>query len=124
MVSLFRAPLSFISCFIVAAAAVSAERPKHDGKVVLFGNLHAHFKLSDDIRNVGDEMMLIRAFEYAHSHGLDFLAITDHHKAIDSNHRILMTKTEYKQSLFDVEKDYNSGHAGKIIVIQANLMRL
>ena len=88
------------------------DRPQHDGKVVLFGNLHAHSKLSDDIENAGDEMLPSKAFPYAHQHGLDFLAITDHHKADDSEHTLRMEPNEYKTKLFDVAMQYNMDHAG------------
>ncbi|MCI0364797.1 MAG: hypothetical protein L0219_13030 [Phycisphaerales bacterium] len=104
---------------VTAANAQPTPRPAHDGKVVLFGNLHAHSKLSDDVNNAGNEMLPIRAFEYAQAHGLDFLAISDHHKAVDSNHRLWMTQAEYTSQLFDVATQYNQDHAGEFIAIPA-----
>lgn len=106
---------------LLATAIVStncqAQRPTHDGKVVLFGNLHAHSKLSDDISGAGNEMLPSKAFQYAFEHGVDFLAITDHHKAIDSNHRISMEDNEYKTLLFDVAMQFNASHSGEFIAI-------
>ena len=92
-------------------------RPSHEGKVVLFGNLHAHSKLSDDIAGAGDELLPSEAFKYAHAHGLDFLAITDHHKATDSPNRLWMTAAEYKEKLFDVAMAYNAAHIEAFVAI-------
>lgn len=109
-----------LALLALAIASVGAAPPSYDGKVVLFGNLHAHSKLSDDIRNVGDEMLPIRAFEYAHAHGLDFLAISDHHKANDSTSNPLrMTQPEFRSQLYDVAMNYNAAHAGRFIAIPA-----
>ncbi len=107
--------------FIIIALSTTAwaEKPSHDDKVVLFGNLHAHSKLSDDIKHVGDEMLPDKAFPYAHQNGLDFLAITDHHKATDSSHRLSMTRQEYKTLLYDVAMQYNSDHAGEFVAVPA-----
>ena len=86
-------------------------------KVVLFGNLHAHYKLSDDIKNAGDNMLPIKAFEYAHANGLDFLAITDHHQGTDAPGRLSLTQTEYKEKLYDVALDYNSKNKMKFVAV-------
>ncbi len=112
-------------CYGVAAGmlwsswlpGVHAQGRVFEGKTVLFGNLHAHSKLSDDISNAGDDMLPIRAFEYADEHGLDFLAITDHQKADDTNPRYSMTTQEYKDFLFNVAKTYNQNHLGAFIAI-------
>ena len=93
------------------------DRPQHAGKIVLFSNLHAHSKLSDDIENAGYELLPSKAFPYAQQHGLDFLEITDHHKATDSDHTLRMEPDEYKTKLFDVAKQYNMDHAGEFIAI-------
>ncbi len=73
--------LSLLGGVWIPADPCLPDRPQHEGKVVLFGNLHAHSKLSDDIKGAGDELLPSKAFQYAHLHGLDFLAITDHHNA-------------------------------------------
>ena len=53
-----------VALFLISAGGVSyAERPSHDGKVLLFGNLHAHSKLSDDIHGAGNEMNEESGFE-------------------------------------------------------------
>lgn len=110
-------PLALL--LLASSVTAVAEAPTYEGKVVLFGNLHAHSKLSDDIKNVGNEMLPIRAFEYADLHGLDFLAITDHQKAADSSHRLWMTQSEYKSQLYEVAMDYNAAHQGKFVAIPA-----
>jgi len=112
----------FLAFSLLAGVWISAERslperPQHEGKVVLFGNLHAHSKLSDDVDGEEDELLPSKAFPYAQQHGLDFLAITDHHKATDSDHTLRMEPDEYKTKLFDVAKQYNMDHAGEFIAI-------
>ncbi|MCH8823252.1 MAG: CehA/McbA family metallohydrolase [Planctomycetes bacterium] len=87
-----------------------------ESKFILFGVPHAHSKLSDDVR-ADDTLMPIRAFQYAHRSGLDFLAITDHHNAIDSNRRLAMEENEYKTLLFDVAMQFNASHNGEFIAI-------
>lgn len=94
-----------------------AQGREFEGKTVLFGNLHAHSKLSDDIANAGDDMLPIHAFEYADEHGLDFLAVTDHQKADDSPNRYWMTPEEYRDLLFNVAKTYNLKHPNAFIAI-------
>jgi hypothetical protein len=101
----------------LAGPSAGAQSREFDGKVVLFGNLHAHSKLSGDITNAGAEMLPIRAFEYADQHGLDFLAITDHHKAADSPGTLRITSNDYKTKLFDVAVRYNRDHPGELIAI-------
>jgi hypothetical protein len=86
--------------FVSGSSLLAANHPTHEGKVLLFGNLHAHSKLSDDVDNATDEFLPLKAFRYAHQHGLDFLAISDHHKAVNSNHRLFMTENEYKTLLY------------------------
>lgn len=110
-------PLSLL--LLASAVSVAAEAPSYEGKVVLFGNLHAHSKLSDDISGVGDEMLPARAFEYADAHGVDFLAISDHQKATDSSHRLSMMQSEYKTKLYDVAMSYNAAHPGQFVAIPA-----
>jgi len=73
--------LSLLAGVLVPAEPGLPDRPQHEGKVVLFRNLHANSKLSDDIENAGDELLPSKAIPYVHPHGLDFRAITDHHKA-------------------------------------------
>lgn len=109
----------FFLCFFLTSSAL-AERPQHDGKVVLFGNLHAHSALSDDVpQELMDEMSPKTAFEYAHQHGLDFLAITDHHKGkgTSASNYLKITPQEYKNQLFDVAMTYNASHPGQFFAI-------
>lgn len=116
---LIGARLRMAVALIGVSTSALAEPPAFDGKVVLFGNLHAHSKLSDDISNAGNEMLPIKAFEYADAHGLDFLAISDHQKATDSSHRLWMTQSEYKTQLYDVAMAYNAAHPNGFVAIPA-----
>ncbi|HYE76614.1 MAG TPA: hypothetical protein VEI97_01380, partial [bacterium] len=52
-------------------------KPQHDNLICLFGNLHAHSALSGDIKSHDLKLRMApqTAFEYAHAHGLDFLAL-------------------------------------------------
>jgi len=113
-------------CVAAAAVLVSggleparAQRPKHRGKVAMFGNLHAHSKLSGDIQNAGDEMLPARAFAYAQKHGLDFLAISDHHKATDTQPRYFVTAADYTSLLYDAAMAFNKKAKGKFVAIPA-----
>jgi hypothetical protein len=95
-----------------------AQRPTHEGKVLLFGNLHAHSQLSADVQSSDDEMLPSKAFKYAHENGLDFLAISDHHKADDSpGQPFRITSSDFTTRLFDAAMGYNSQHADKFIAI-------
>jgi hypothetical protein len=96
-----------------------AQRPSHDGKILLFGNLHAHSQLSADVESSDDEMLPAKAFKYAHENGLDFLAISDHHKADDSPGPTFRLTTTYGTQLFDAAMSYNSQHLDKFIAIPA-----
>jgi hypothetical protein len=117
------APLvALIAAWAPSAAAMTPGpqrvRPQFDGKVALFGNLHAHSALSDDTK-VSDRpnMTPAAAYAYAHQHGLDFLALTDHHKATDSSNRLWLTPTEYQAQLFDVARAYCQAHEGEFVAI-------
>ena len=108
-----RSPSLFlVVCFVVVlcGSTALADPPSYKGKMVLFGNLHAHSALSDDVSDPSSELSPLQAFIYADQHGLDFLALSDHHKATDSSHRLSMTADEYKNQLFKVAKDYTSDH--------------
>jgi hypothetical protein len=60
-------------------------RPTFDGKPALFGSLHNHSALSDDTTaSERPQLAPLTGWEYVRTHGLDFLAITDHHKAVDA----------------------------------------
>ena len=109
----------FIFLLLILGQIVEAQESTRNfsGKLVLFGNLHAHSKLSDDVEGAGDEMLPVHAFEYADENGLDFLAVTDHHKATDANHRLWMMPQEYKQKLYDVAMEYNQSHVGEFIAV-------
>lgn len=113
---------AFLSAtFIVfLTLAAFAQRPEHDGKIVLFGNLHAHSGLSGDFRKQGAPNRLpLNAFQYAQQKGLDFLAITDHHKATDSPgpSNLRISPADYSDKLFKAAADYNTQQAGKFIAI-------
>jgi hypothetical protein len=95
------------------------DKPSHDGKVVLFGNLHAHSTLSDDVPDTTADTTPQKGFEYARVHGLDFLAISDHHMAVDAAGRNWLTADEYQNKLFKVAMDFNAAHPGEFIAIPA-----
>ena len=99
--------LIFAGAYVAGPA--TAEFPSYEGNTVLFGNLHAHTALSDDVRDPDNELSPAQAFKYAREHGLDFLALSDHHKATDSSHRLFMTANEYRNKLFNVADNHSSG---------------
>lgn len=98
-------------------AVAVRERPTHEGKVVLFGNLHAHSVLSDDVPDTLLEAKPLAGFDYARTHGLDFLAITDHHMATDAPGRNSLTAAQYQNDLFKVAMDYNAANPGQFVAI-------
>lgn len=101
-------------------SAAGAQHPELDGQVLLFGNLHAHSALSDDVDERGEEMKPARAFAYADAHGLDFLAISDHHKALDARGpELRLTPEEYRTELLEAAMQYNAARAGEFIAIPA-----
>lgn len=110
--------VTLLSLGFVAFTA-SAQPPTFEGKTLLFGNLHAHSRLSDDVHGAGADMLPMRAFEYADAHGIDFLAISDHQQATDARHRLFMDPAEYKTQLYDVALAYNAAHRGRFIAIPA-----
>ncbi len=91
--------------FSFGTSLVFAEPPGYKGKIVLFGNLHAHSALSDDVHKPMTEMSPELAFTFASQNGIDFLAISDHHKATDSPGRLFMTQSEYEDQLVDKATD-------------------
>ncbi len=101
----------------VSMTPTGRNRPTHEGKVVLFGNLHAHSTLSDDVPDTTADTAPQKGFEYAKAHGLDFLAISDHHMAIDAAGRNWLTADEYQNKLFKVAMEFNAAHAGEFIAI-------
>ena len=102
--------ITTIGLLYFVAFSVLAEPPSYKGKMVLFGNLHAHSALSDDVSDPNNEKSPLQAYTFASQNGIDFLAISDHQKATDSNHRLFMTATEYEDQLFDVADDFNDDH--------------
>ena len=105
------------ACFLAAATA-TATRPTHDEMIAVFGTLHAHSTLSGDVKTdkgLGPE----GAFEYARTHGLDFLGISDHHKpsGAPGGPRFHLTGTTYKDDLFDVAARITDEHAGTFVAI-------
>lgn len=107
----------FLVLLFVTNYAIAADR-EHGSHIVLFGNLHAHSELSDDV-NVNDGSMLPGiAYQSAMNVGLDFIAITDHHKANNSPGKLFQMKPEeYKSMLFDVAMNFNTENEGKFVAI-------
>ncbi len=101
----------------LASADPDGER-EFDGKVVLFGNLHAHSALSDDVRVPrGEDWSPKRAFTYAHEHGIDFLALSDHQKAVDSpGNRLALKPAEYRNRLAGAAKDFREANPGFVAI--------
>ena len=100
------------------ATAHAAER--YAGKVVMFGNLHAHSAHTDDVGGTlrsDPKMQPPQAWKTAQDGGLDFLAITDHHKAVDSPGRSYLDAQEYERELYQAAVSYNAGAAGKFVAI-------
>src|SRR6187399_1340649 len=110
-----------VVCLVLWSAGADAQqaRPTFDGKVVLFGNLHSHSALSDDIAHGTHGVPPLEGFKYADDHGLDFLAISDHHKPPGSEHGLRLTDDEYENQLFKVAMDYNAAHPGLFVAIPA-----
>lgn len=102
---------------VIACTNRQAQHPTHDDKVVLLGNQHAHSNLSEDVSGACNEMPHSKAFQYAFEHGVDFLAKTDHRKAIDSNRRLFIEENEYKTLLLDVAMQFNASQAGELKAI-------
>jgi len=107
---------------LVVGIATAAERPTHDGKVVLFGDLHTHSVLSKDFKapkETKSKQKPSAAFEYAKSKGLDFLAVTDHQQqddgTLDNPYR--MTPSQYSQDVFNAAKAIRKKYAGEFIAI-------
>jgi hypothetical protein len=107
---------------VLFCARVVAQPADHqfDGKVVLFGTLHAHSSLSDDAvrlpENHGVDFSPKVLFTYAHDHGLDFLGVSDHHQATDANHRLSLTEDEYEHELYDVAMQFTADHPGFVAI--------
>lgn len=80
-----------------------------DSVVVLFGNLHSHSTLSGDVHT--DSLMRpMDGWRIADSAGLDFLGISDHHKALDAPGSTLrLTDAEF-QALRDSAAAYHNAH--------------
>ncbi|MFC1664842.1 hypothetical protein ACFL17_04350 [Pseudomonadota bacterium] len=87
-----------------------------DGKTILFGNLHAHSNLLDDVRSSDQIFSPRKASEYARNHGLNFLAISDHHKTVDTSHRLALDSAEYRDDLLAIAKEYNRNNPGFIAI--------
>ena len=100
--------ITVIVTFVGLVNLAIADSPTYKGHTVLFGNLHAHSALSDDVSDPANELTPDKAFTYARKNGLDFLALSDHHKATDSSHRLSMTQSEYKNQLYDVAASHSA----------------
>lgn len=117
MQALYKTSLIMACCLVMVEPISSQDDGKYYNMHIAFGNLHAHSSLSDDVHYDDEEMSPIKAFEYAHSNGLDFLAITDHHKAEDSPRRLFLTQDEYKEKLYDVAMEYNRNNQNEFVAI-------
>lgn len=117
---MLRRVLVGVGLLLASAAFGQPADQKYAGKVVLFGALHAHSSLSDDARtlsgNQGLDFRPVTLFTYARDHGLDFLGISDHQKAVDSNHRLSMTDAEYENDLFGVAMQFTADHPDFIAI--------
>lgn len=118
-----RLTFSFAVLLVLLVSPLIVAQPadqQHAGKVVLFGALHAHSSLSDDAatlpgnRNV--DFTPLALYTYARDHGLNFLGVSDHQKATDSNHRLFMTAAEYRDELFGVAMTFNADHPDFIAI--------
>ncbi len=98
---------------------IFAKPPQYEGKVVLFGNLHSHSNLSGDIKSSRKELSPSNAFKYADKHGIDFLAVSDHHKGVDAGNKFRMSSSEYEDQLYKVAMSYNKKRKGEFIAIPA-----
>jgi len=110
--------LAFVA-LIAGTAPVFAQLDvdhEHDGKVVLFGNLHAHSNLSKDIKPFDASLSPKKAFQYAKDHGLNFLAISDHHKAADSPHPLRLSANDFAKKLVEVAHDFNAANPGFVAI--------
>src|SRR5688572_15502350 len=109
--------LSAAAC--LAAPVAGQARPTVDGKVALFGGLHHHSALSDDVRAADrPNMSPVQAWDYVRTHGLDFIALSDHHKATDApGNPLRLTVNEYEVQLFAAARDYCDQHVGTFVAI-------
>ena len=105
--------LVLVSCL----PAYSQTRPEHDGKRAYFGTLHAHSELSGDV-SVANGLSPEEAFDYARTHGLDFLGVSDHHKHPDApgGAQYHMEDSEY-QTLLDAAGAINLANPGTFVAI-------
>lgn len=112
-------PLAFAALAVMEPNAPQVAGRSYDGLVVLFGNLHAHSRLSDDVRQQFRHLMgPQQAYTYARQNGLDFLALSDHHQATDApaSRPLRMDPVEYQDELFDVAMAFNRQHADFVAI--------
>lgn len=96
---------------------IAQQRATYENMVVTFGNFHAHSILSADVRGNYNTLSPETAFKYAHQNGLDFLAITDHHKGTDNRGNYFLTASQFKNELYDVAMKYNADNSGDFIAV-------
>ena len=92
---------TFCVALVFASVLFAQPADQQAGKVVLFGAPHAHSSLSDDAVTLPGNQNLhcTPASPSPRSrarHGLNFLGVSDHQKATDSNQRLFMTRDEYR----------------------------
>ncbi len=107
-----------LTLLLLATVATAQTSLSHDGKIAVFGSLHAHSTLSGDVKDA-DGLTPLAAFTYARNSGLDFLGISDHHKPAGAPGapRFSLTATDYENGLVAVANQVNTQHAGVFVAI-------
>lgn len=102
-----------------ASSGLKRAWPRFRQHTALFGNLHAHSGLSADVPASKRAFMSPKAaFRYAFEHGLGFLAITDHHKAVDAPGPPLFVPDDvYRRELFEVALAFSREHELRFVAV-------
>jgi hypothetical protein len=107
-----------LTLLLLASISTAQTPPSHDGKIAVFGSLHAHSTLSGDVKDAKG-LTPLEAFTYARDNGLDFLGISDHHKPAGAPGapRYSLSATDYENRLVAVANQLNTQHAGDFVAI-------
>lgn len=99
----------------LTSAASAQSRPNHEGKMALFGTLHAHSELSGDV-STSKGLTPKECYDHARENGLDFLGISDHHKPTGApgGSKYNLSASEYQQ-IVDAAEEANTSHAGSFV---------